>query len=49
MSLRALPLQFLNLGGEMMYVIDQRLRAQAIPENQATKGETTVAFDYEHH
>ncbi|XP_050726539.1 protein OSCP1-like [Eriocheir sinensis] len=37
MSLRALPLQFLNLGGEMMYVIDQRLRAQAIPENQATK------------
>ncbi|KAK8389925.1 hypothetical protein O3P69_012851 [Scylla paramamosain] len=37
MSLRALPLQFLNLGGEMMYVIDQRLKAQEIPENQATK------------
>ncbi|XP_071544185.1 protein OSCP1 [Panulirus ornatus] len=37
MSLHALPLQFLNLGGEMMYIIDQRLRAQNIPPNRAAK------------
>ncbi|XP_068238459.1 protein OSCP1-like [Palaemon carinicauda] len=37
MSLRALPLQFLNLGGEMMYIIDQRLRAQNIPSDKAAK------------
>ncbi|KAK7072230.1 Protein oscp1 [Halocaridina rubra] len=37
MTLRALPLQFLNLGGEMMYIIDQRLRAQNIPPEKAAK------------
>ncbi|XP_042226027.1 protein OSCP1-like isoform X1 [Homarus americanus] len=37
MSLRALPLQFLNLGGEMMYIIDQRLRAQNILPERAAK------------
>ncbi|KAK4319855.1 hypothetical protein Pmani_009242 [Petrolisthes manimaculis] len=37
MSLRALPLQFLNLGGEMMYIIDQRLRAQNIHPGRAAK------------
>nr|XP_053627109.1 protein OSCP1-like [Cherax quadricarinatus] len=37
MSLRALPLQFLNLGGEMMYIIDQRLRAQNIVPDRAAK------------
>ena len=25
---RTLPLLFLNLGGEMLYVLDQRLKAQ---------------------
>ncbi|XP_076066677.1 organic solute carrier partner 1 [Oratosquilla oratoria] len=37
MTLQALPLQFLNLGGEMMYIIDQRLRAQNIPYDRAAK------------
>uniref|UniRef100_A0A6A7FWT2 Protein OSCP1 n=1 Tax=Hirondellea gigas TaxID=1518452 RepID=A0A6A7FWT2_9CRUS len=33
----ALPLQFLNLGGEMLYIIDQRLRAQEVPPDRAAK------------
>ncbi|XP_042871664.1 protein OSCP1-like [Penaeus japonicus] len=37
MTLRALPFQFLNLGGEMMYIIDHRLRAQNIPTDRANK------------
>ncbi|KAA0189974.1 hypothetical protein HAZT_HAZT011761 [Hyalella azteca] len=32
-----LPLQFLNLGGEMLYIIDQRLRAQEVPPDRAAK------------
>ncbi|KAF2354291.1 Organic solute carrier protein 1 [Trinorchestia longiramus] len=32
-----LPLQFLNLGGEMLYIIDQRLRAQEVPCDRAAK------------
>ena len=38
MSLRTLPLLYLNLGGEMMYVLDQRLMAQNVPGNKAVKG-----------
>uniref|UniRef100_A0A8C7AZE0 Organic solute carrier partner 1 n=1 Tax=Neovison vison TaxID=452646 RepID=A0A8C7AZE0_NEOVI len=37
MSLRTLPLLFLNLGGEMLYILDQRLRAQNIPADKARK------------
>lgn len=37
MSDRAMPLLFLNLGGEMLYVIDQRLYAQKIPEDKGKK------------
>ncbi|XP_053101640.1 protein OSCP1 isoform X2 [Hemicordylus capensis] len=37
MSLRTLPLLFLNLGGEMLYILDQRLRAQSIPGEKARK------------
>ncbi|RXG58794.1 Protein OSCP1 [Armadillidium vulgare] len=37
MSHRALPIQFLNLGGEMIYIIDQRLRAQNITDERAHK------------
>ncbi|XP_007518099.1 protein OSCP1 isoform X1 [Erinaceus europaeus] len=37
MSLRTLPLLFLNLGGEMLYILDQRLRAQNIPGDKARK------------
>nr|XP_034360045.1 protein OSCP1 isoform X5 [Arvicanthis niloticus] len=41
MSVRTLPLLFLNLGGEMLYVLDQRLRAQNIPRDKARKDEWT--------
>ncbi|XP_051494182.1 protein OSCP1 isoform X3 [Apus apus] len=41
MSARALPLLFLNLGGEMLYILDQRLRAQSIPAEKARKDEWT--------
>ncbi|XP_078279498.1 protein OSCP1 [Rhinoraja longicauda] len=37
MSLRTLPLLFINLGGEMLYILDQRLRAQSIPSDKAKK------------
>ncbi|XP_071493076.1 protein OSCP1-like [Diadema antillarum] len=37
MSQRALPILFINLGGEMLYILDQRLRAQNIPIDKARK------------
>ncbi|XP_061676611.1 protein OSCP1 [Syngnathoides biaculeatus] len=37
MSSRTLPLLFINLGGEMLYILDQRLRAQSIPADKAKK------------
>lgn len=37
MSLKTLPLLFINLGGEMMYILDQRLKAQNIPQEKARK------------
>eukprot|EP00118_Oscarella_pearsei_P007549 m.37418 g.37418 ORF g.37418 m.37418 type:complete len:385 (+) comp32376_c0_seq4:45-1199(+) len=37
MSHRTMPLLFLNLGGEMMYILDQRLQAQSILEEKAKK------------
>ncbi|XP_065057182.1 protein OSCP1-like [Rhopilema esculentum] len=37
MSLKTLPMLFLNLGGEMMYILDQRLRAQNIPKEKSRK------------
>ncbi|XP_066915026.1 protein OSCP1-like [Clytia hemisphaerica] len=37
MSLKTLPVLFLNLGGEMMYILDQRLNAQNIPPGKAKK------------
>ena len=39
MSYKTLPLLFINLGGEMMYILDQRLKAQDIPHDKARKGE----------
>ncbi len=38
MSLRTLPILFLNLGGEMLYILDQRLRAQNVLPEKASKG-----------
>jgi len=37
MSLKTLPILFLNLGGEMVYILDQRLRAQNIPPEKGQK------------
>ena len=42
MSSRTLPLLFLGLGGEMLYILDQRLRAQSIPPDKARKGTGTT-------
>lgn len=38
MSLKTLPLLFINLGGEMLYILDQRLKAQNIPAEKSKKG-----------
>ena len=38
MSLKILPILYLNLGGEMMYIIDQRLIAQKIHGDKSSKG-----------
>uniref|UniRef100_A0A3B5QHI1 Organic solute carrier partner 1a n=1 Tax=Xiphophorus maculatus TaxID=8083 RepID=A0A3B5QHI1_XIPMA len=35
MSARTLPLVFINLGGEMLYILDQRLRALNTSEDQS--------------
>eukprot|EP00741_Cyanophora_paradoxa_P023699 tig00021612_g22893.t1 len=37
MSLHVMPLLIINLGGEMMYILEQRLRAQAIPPEKSRK------------
>lgn len=37
MSEKALPILFLNLAGEMLYVLDQRLYAQKIPTEKGKK------------
>ncbi|XP_056141717.1 protein OSCP1 isoform X1 [Lampris incognitus] len=42
MSSRTLPLLFINLGGEMLYILDQRLRAQNIPADKAKKVSTVA-------
>ena len=37
MSLKTMPLLFINLGGEMMYILDQRLQAQKISRDKGDK------------
>lgn len=37
MALRAMPFVIVNLGGEMIYILEQRLRAQSIPPEKAVK------------
>jgi len=37
-TFHSVPLLFLNLGGEMMYILNQRLNAQRIPKDKAMKG-----------
>ncbi|XP_037120449.1 protein OSCP1a [Syngnathus acus] len=38
MSMRTLPLVFINLGGEMLYILDQRLHARNTSEDKSDKG-----------
>ena len=44
MSEKALPLIFLNLSGEMLYVLDQRLYAQKIQEEKGKKSKSDFFF-----
>ncbi|XP_046874892.1 protein OSCP1a isoform X6 [Hypomesus transpacificus] len=37
MSMKTLPLLFINLGGEMLYILDQRLRAQNTSDDNTHK------------
>jgi len=37
--LQAFPLLYLNLGGELLYIIEQRLQAQDILREKSEKGE----------
>ena len=37
MSTLAMPLVLVNLGSEMMYILEQRLKAQSIPTDKAAK------------
>ena len=37
MSHRTLPILFINLGGEMIYIIDARLKAQAVEKERSNK------------
>lgn len=37
--LMAMPLLVANMGGEMIYILEQRLRAQSISPSKASKGE----------
>ena len=36
-SLLASPIIIINMGGEMIYILDQRLKAQKIPSSKASK------------
>ncbi|KAG7500507.1 hypothetical protein JOB18_020727 [Solea senegalensis] len=38
MSLKTLPLVFINLGGEMLYILDQRLQAHNTSDDNSEKG-----------
>ena len=38
MSLRTLPILFFNMGGEMLYILEQRLKAQHVLPERATRG-----------
>uniref|UniRef100_A0A061R0Q1 Protein oscp1 isoform x1 n=1 Tax=Tetraselmis sp. GSL018 TaxID=582737 RepID=A0A061R0Q1_9CHLO len=42
MSLLAMPIAVANLGAEMVYILEQRLKAQEIPEDKAAKVLTDV-------
>lgn len=40
-SLMTMPMLIVNMGAEMIYVLDQRLKAQNIPRDKSSKGATS--------
>jgi len=38
MSLKSFPIIFINMAGEMVYILEQRLTAQEISDQKSTKG-----------
>lgn len=38
---KSMPLIVLNMGGEMVYILEQRLTAQKVPKEKADRGGTT--------
>lgn len=38
-ALMTMPMLVINMGAEMVYVLDQRLKAQNIPREKSAKGE----------
>lgn len=39
--MRTLPLVFINLGGEMLYILDQRLRAHGAGRDRSDQGRSS--------
>lgn len=37
-TLYTMPLLVINMGGEMMYILEQRLQAQSIPVDKSARG-----------
>jgi len=44
MSMQTLPILLINLNGEMIYILEQRLRAQNIPPPKIKKGLLAEAY-----
>ena len=38
-SEQAMPILIVNMGGEMLYILEQRLQAQAIVEEKSLRGQ----------
>jgi hypothetical protein len=36
--MKSFPIIFINMGGEMVYILEQRLTAQEVVDQKATKG-----------
>lgn len=45
-SEQAMPILIINMGGEMLYILEQRLQAQAIVEEKSLRGERTTQQHY---
>lgn len=39
--LMAFPILYINLSGEMMYILEQRLQAQSVESEKSTRGNLT--------